>query len=804
MDLEQIETEGEDAFYERIQKRRDPLTSFYNYMGAKKAVRSLLEKEPEQNYHAALLYFENLEQYVEEYGSAFVVAMMENQAMFLRKYYNDLQVPYVIARIKKNIFFFFWSCEDEAESEHQLQEIYDTLAGGYFGRSEYLKPGLYLGFKHPKLGEDSYEEMLAHTLAAAEAGKKAECRITRYDPKMGYGQLELEGEDLTVRQLENQMAYFDRQFISFVVSLLSNAKDLDSSTDMVIQRIGSKFEFDDVLVSEFIGKTATKVTNRWMREKGIIINDSDVNTFEDWDGFFWGFDENGINYVTDVEKVPFSGHDMEFFRMKNIGSFINILLYNNDQSIGYITCSKRQPMEKLEDKTLNSLIQFSKIIASFVALRIHKKSSHSKIEALSVDELTGLYQYAAFQRKVKKRLYQYTPEKVYAFVSLDISNFSHLNENFGYNEGDRVLKEFAMCIKGSGEKINLACRQDADHFILLMEDTDKEAIARRIQENNENFEAYLKKLYPMSGLQVNAGVYYVSDPGKNLFYMIDSAAHARKSVKGSYYRNIAIYSDELRTRKKQVLNVVGTIHEAIEGGEIETFLQPKFSMTSRKVVGAEALVRWRNPDGSYKFPDQFIPILEGAGLIVNLDMCVFEQVLRALARWKSEGKELVPVSVNFSRIHFRTNDFYEKVVTLMQQYQIEPKYIEIEITESSFGDNRENLYNQLEKVREYGFKVDIDDFGTGYSSLNMLLSAPVDIVKVDKSFIDHYETKEQQEYINQIGNLIISAKKGIIFEGVETEEQIEFLTSYGYDNAQGYFFSRPIPIVEFERNFLTA
>ena len=277
-----------DTYKKRIQDRRDPLTSFYNYAGAKKAVSELMEKEPPQKYHAALLCFDNLEQYVEEYGSAFVVAMMENQAIFLRRYFEGLGVSYVIARLKKNMFLFFWACEEISESERQISQVYDTLLGGYFGRNEYLKPRLYLGFWHLKSGGAAYEEILAYTLAAVEAGRAKESPITCYEQRMGYGHLELEGEDLTGRQREDQMAYFDRQFISFVVSMLSNAKDLDSSTDMVIARIGETFRFDDVLVSEFVGKSATKVTNRWMREKGVVLDDMDVHTFEDWDGFFWG------------------------------------------------------------------------------------------------------------------------------------------------------------------------------------------------------------------------------------------------------------------------------------------------------------------------------------------------------------------------------------------------------------------------------------------------------------------------------------------------------------------------------------
>lgn len=159
---------------------------------------------------------------------------------------------------------------------------------------------------------------------------------------------------------------------------------------------------------------------------------------------------------------------------------------------------------------------------------------------------------------------------------------------------------------------------------------------------------------------------------------------------------------------------------------------------------------------------------------------------------------MIPISVNFSRVHFRNADAYEKIIRLAKQYGVDPKYIEVEITESIFSSDRANLYNQMSKLRENGFKIDIDDFGTGYSSLNMLLFAPVDNVKVDKSFIDRYETRDEKEYINQIGNLILSAKKKIIFEGVETEEQVLLLTGYGYDWAQGYLFSKPVPVPEFE------
>ena len=349
----------------------------------------------------------------------------------------------------------------------------------------------------------------------------------------------------------------------------------------------------------------------------------------------------------------------------------------------------------------------------------------------------------------------------------------------------------------------LACRLEGDRFIVFSMRDSKEEIIDRVSTVNNEFSRYLLKKYPRSDLRVASGIYFVDDPATKLFMMLDSANHARKSAKSQYYENnIAVFTEELKAQRKRVQEVVGSVHDAIKEGMIEAFLQPKFSMNRLQVVGAGALVRWRNPDDSYRYPDQFIPILEEAGFIVDVDLCVFEQVLQALKRWQTDGKKLVPISVNFSRVHFRNKQAYERIISRVERYGIDPGYIEIEITESSLSGDRSNLYQQMSALRNFGFKIDIDDFGTGYSSLNMLMSAPVDIVKVDKSFIDNYKTAEEKEYINQIGNLIRSAKKEIIFEGVETQEQIGVLTNYGYDNAQGYFFSKPIPLRDFERKYI--
>lgn len=217
------------------------------------------------------------------------------------------------------------------------------------------------------------------------------------------------------------------------------------------------------------------------------------------------------------------------------------------------------------------------------------------------------------------------------------------------------------------------------------------------------------------------------------------------------------------------------------------------------MIGAEALVRWRNADGSMKYPDQFIPVLEKVGYIVNVDFCVLRQVLECLRRWEQEGRRKVPISVNFSRVHFRDPHFCDKVIGMLREYEVDPRYIEIEVTESCISGNQTGMAQQMTQLREHGLKIAMDDFGIGYSSLGMLIDANVDIVKVDKSFIDHYETDQEQQYIHRIGQLVRAAGKDIIFEGVENQKQIDFLRDYGYEKAQGYVFSKPVPIADFEK-----
>lgn len=793
-----IDPTGKCQDQDRTREGTDMLTNLCTFSAAKEQIRELLTSGSQGVCHVVMVHVGNISQLREEYGLAFVMAVLENQAILLQRYFQSLDGA-VFCRMGKDALMVFVPWEDVREVEEHCRLVQQKLQDRYFGRKEKLQCRVTVGLYHVPAGERDLEQIFSRCSKAVGYGLRCRVPFVVYEESMA-GEDERTQEDMmTAAPAEEELSRHGNRFLAFAVSLLADTADLDSSLDMLVKQVGWHFGYDEVLISEFIQANSTMVSNKWRRDEGIVRHPEEINTFDVWDDFFSGFDKNGINLTCDVEEVGYTERDMEFFHRKQIGSFINLLLYSNGQSIGYMTCSRKQAIERMSDQEMNTLIQLSKVISSFVALRFQNRRNQEHIESLRRDELTGLYHYGAFQKEVRRALYQRDPDLTYAMVYMDISNFAYLNENFGYNEGNQLLKDMARWLRYMNAKRCICGRVYADRFVTLVTGENRETIETQIRHSVNRFSDYLQHRYPMGDLQVRAGLYYIDNPEAEIFTMIDAANHARKIIKDDYLNHVMVYTERLRQTRAEKIQVVASIHDAIEKGDVEAYLQPKFSMRTGEVVGAEALVRWHNADGSLKYPDQFIPVLEEVGYIVNVDFCVFQQVLASLRRWKEEGRKRVPISVNFSRVHFRDMHFCEKVMAMLREYEVEPEYIEVEVTESCISGNHAGMVQQMSQLREHGLKIAMDDFGIGYSSLGMLIDANVDIVKVDKSFIDHYETEQEQQYINRIGQLVRAAGKDIIFEGVETRQQVEFLRDYGYDKAQGYVFSKPVPIAEFEK-----
>nr|WP_318692767.1 EAL domain-containing protein [uncultured Treponema sp.] len=248
------------------------------------------------------------------------------------------------------------------------------------------------------------------------------------------------------------------------------------------------------------------------------------------------------------------------------------------------------------------------------------------------------------------------------------------------------------------------------------------------------------------------------------------------------------------------LQIITEIERGLDEYEFTFFLQPKCSILDNKIVGAEALVRWNNKIRGFISPGEFIPTLEKNGKVMKVDVYIWEQVCKTIRKWMNEGKKPVPISVNVSRIDIFSVDVPTVFSNLINIYNIDPKYLEIEVTESAFMDDTRILKSVIQRLREKGFTILIDDFGSGYSSLNMLKDVQADILKMDMKFFDLNSSNYEKgvSIIKSVVDLSKNMKLTIIAEGVETSEQINLLKGMGINYVQGFYYYKPIPINEYE------
>lgn len=303
-------------------------------------------------------------------------------------------------------------------------------------------------------------------------------------------------------------------------------------------------------------------------------------------------------------------------------------------------------------------------------------------------------------------------------------------------------------------------------------------------------------------IHIHIGVYDITDKNMDPSVMCDRAFMAIKTIKSSVTDIIAYYGEEIRLSSLSEQRITSEFDAALEGGQFCFYLQPQVSVQG-KVLGGEALVRWIHPEQGMIPPNLFIGVLEQTGLIYRLDLHTWEAACRKLREWKDRGLTDYHISVNISPKDFYFMDIYKTFTGLAEKYELNPRNLKLEITETAIMNDFNKQMMLIQRLREYGFQVEMDDFGSGYSSLNMLKDMIVDTLKVDMGFLRH---TDQQERSRTILKMIITLSKQlgmeVVTEGVETKEYVDFLTDIGCDIFQGYYFAKPMPVGEFEDRYL--
>lgn len=419
----------------------------------------------------------------------------------------------------------------------------------------------------------------------------------------------------------------------------------------------------------------------------------------------------------------------------------------------------------------------------------------SKFKYLSEhDELTGLYNRPAFYKKTTELL-KANQGKAYVMIRWDAEHFKLVNEMSGYEKGNQILLKATELIAKFLQGKGVAGRFGADHFITCfpLDMLDMQSSHGRINEE-------LKLMNLDCELKVYAGIYVIQDIFEPVDIMCDKATLALVSVKGKYQEFYAFYTTEMLNNMLKEQEVKNEMKAALTEEQFKIYIQPKFDLSTGKVIGGEALVRWIHPQKGEIYPGEFIPFFEKCGFVYNMDQYIWEHVVAYLKESFQAGKRVLPLSINVSRADFYRENLYEYFTKLMQSYSLPYKYLELEVTESAYSVNEDIIYDTLEQLQGDGFCILIDDFGSGYSSFNMMKEAPVDLLKLDMIFLQGIDKNGRgKTIVKHIVSLSKELSIPVIAEGVETQEQVDFLREIGCDFAQGYFYSKPVPLEEYDR-----
>lgn len=393
------------------------------------------------------------------------------------------------------------------------------------------------------------------------------------------------------------------------------------------------------------------------------------------------------------------------------------------------------------------------------------------------------------------RVIRENPDKEIAFIQFDVERFKLINETYGVEVGDELLQFFNDSLAIICTEKQPFCRLTADVYMIVTTFDNKVGLLKFINKIESMLCGYHGMEY-----RLVFGVCIVEDRTCHTRRHGDNASLARQLIKGNALQNVGFYSSDMKTSLQKKKSIEDDMQKALLNNEFMMFLQPKHSISTGKIIGAEALARWKHPTRGMVSPAEFIPVFEENGFIIKLDTFIWEEACRRIRMWMDSGISPVPVSVNISREYVHTFDVTSMLLKLVEKHDIPISLLELEITESADSIGVEEI---VRKLKSSGFKMLMDDFGSGYSSLNMLKNTPFDVLKIDKSFLDEFmDTDRGRKIIEHTISMSQDIGLDIIAEGVETNEQAQFLSQCGCDAAQGFFYSKPIPADEFDKRLL--
>lgn len=426
-------------------------------------------------------------------------------------------------------------------------------------------------------------------------------------------------------------------------------------------------------------------------------------------------------------------------------------------------------------------------------------------DGIFFDELTRLPYDRYFVRQAPGLIKNQLKKPV--MISLDISNFKYFNQMYGYKEGDRLIIRMADYFCHDNDDCALAYRIYVDHIIILIEadGMSEEVFRTKYDDMLSYFSEKTNTEFPLARIRLYLGAYLLENRDEDIGIIIDKSQYARRSIKTNYLTDIAIFREDMEKKAVDEAGIIPMFYSALENDRIEVYIQPKFSISDERLIGGEALSRIRDNEGNIIPPGMYVDILERTNLISKLDDCVIRKLIAIQKKWMDEGRTLMTISLNLSRVDLLEPGFVDRIHQAIVESGVPTGYFEFELTETIFCENITEITKQIDFLKEKGYKISMDDFGSGYNSLYMLGKIPVDIIKFDRGFVlNSLHGETGRTIMKNLIHTFTEVDFEIICEGIENREEESIVYSCGCNAVQGYLHDKPLPYYIFADKYLLA
>ena len=780
-----------------LMTQRDPLTQLLNKAAANHAAESYIRGDGRDKTTAFMIVdVDNFKQVNDSLGHLFGDTVLQNVSASLRSKFRESDI---VGRIGGDEFMVVMKDASEEIVKRKAREVCDALQNTYAGEKENISVSASVGIAiYPDDGV-SFEELYHRADVALYATKRSgkNC-FTFYREAVELNESGARPvKDVRSPSYVRRAEAYDLGIVSFAFDILSDTDDLDSAVNILLEKLGSTSHFTNISI-HLTEKDYTHIrcAYEWTSSGGVSkCKDKPATGFSDWIEFFKAHDESGLLGIDDCTLSAYG----RIIPQADAKSLVSCLMFEHGSFVGFITACDGQSIRHWSHSEKDTFAELSKIISYFVC-RSAEEAPAGETAYTSV--INGLCSVKDFRDIINRTILEHEDCSGFAVLCYDILNFKRINESCGYAAGDSVLQLFADFF-GTLESSIAMTRTYADHFLAFIKTESRHMLAGTLMGMCSEFKDKVKRRLAQFGaesieIDIVTGAYILTDDVKTADMVINGANLARQFAKENAEVNYAFYDDFLRKTVYRESQIIRSVNEALQRGEMEPYLQPKILAHTGRIVGAEALARWERDDADTLFPEDFVPVLERTGAIIELDFYIYERVLSIIREWLDIGVAPVPVSINLSRRHCTNVEFDKRLIDLAHHYDVPPQLIGFEFKESSYFDDAAVMSEKINLLREAGFNVSLDNIGAGSSCFRIVTDMNVDELKIDSSFVyNSIRNEKSRKIFRSMIAMCKSLGASIVCEGIEDRHVGDIVAGCGCDTIQGYLYARPMTASDF-------